>query len=306
MFNRQNQISIKTKMKILGRIVLLAVSSLALAATGVQAQTTINTNIGDLILGFRVTDNVAPGGNLNLTLDLGNISTFANATSTLTLNATGPGTAGLAVQDLISTYGANWATRNDLAWGVIGTSGRAGTSAVPGYPLSTIWVGWGESPAGTPNPQAPLAKRATSQNAASGQYETMVVDGLAPGKLFGATSTTNSSNSAVITFTGSNDGSWEGQMFGAQSSVQFQYFNGTPMDTFTNSGTTSIADFYRLTPNTSIVGVPGTLIGQFQLSNTGVLTYTPVPEPSSIGLMGVGFLSLIGMVVLRRRRSVVA
>src|SRR5215471_12678629 len=68
-FNRQNHISIKTKMKILSRMVLLAVSSLALAATSAQAQTTINTNIGDLILGFRVTDGLGQGATKDLEVD---------------------------------------------------------------------------------------------------------------------------------------------------------------------------------------------------------------------------------------------
>jgi hypothetical protein len=314
MFNRQNHISIKTKMKILGRMVLLAVSSLALAATGAQAAT-INTNIGDLILGFRVTDSTGQGATQDLEVDLGNVSQFQNATSTLTLNATTLGSAGLAVQDLINTYGANWATRTDLAWGLIATSGRVNPSAVTGYPPSTIWVDYGESatlfgasPTPIPNPNPPIAKRASGQNVASADYETMIVPGLATQKLLGATSTANSSNSAVINFTQTGDGSWTGQM-NFTPNAQFGFFAGTPMDTLTNdvgTGTTSIADFYRLDPQPTVAGGPSVLVGQFSLNQNGTFTYTPVPEPSSVGLMGVGFLSLIGMVVLRRRRSVVA
>jgi hypothetical protein len=71
----------------------------------------------------------------------------------------------------------------------------------------------------------------------------------------------------------------------------------------------SVGDFYQLNPQARSTGsAPGILLGKFELSNTGVLTYTatPVPEPGTMGLMGVGFLSLIGMVALRRRRSIVA
>jgi hypothetical protein len=68
----------------------------------------------------------------------------------------------------------------------------------------------------------------------------------------------------------------------------------------------AISDFYELDPGSG----PATLLGKFELFQNGTLEFVaagaPVPEPSSIGLMGVGFLSLVGMVVLRRRRSVVA
>jgi hypothetical protein len=136
----------------------------------------------------------------------------------------------------------------------------------------------------------------------------MVVPGLASQKLFQATSTANSSTSAAIDVTQTGDGSWTGQM-NFTPNVQFGFFNGTPMDALTNdvgTGTSSIADFYRLDPQATVAGGPSVLIGQFSLNQNGTFTYTPVPEPSSVGLMGVGFLSLIGMVVLRRRRSVVA
>jgi hypothetical protein len=70
------------------------------------------------------------------------------------------------------------------------------------------------------------------------------------------------------------------------------------------TGLAAISDFYELDPGSG----PAKFLGKFELFQTGTLEFVaaPVPEPSSIGLMGVGFLSLVGMVVLRRRRSVVA
>jgi hypothetical protein len=294
-------------MKILGKAVLLAVASLALAATGARAQSTINSAIGDLILGFKVTDNTGQGATQNLEVDFGNVSQFINATSTLTLNATSPSSGGLAVADLIATYGANWASRSDLAWGVIATSGRVNPSGVPGVPVSNVWAGEAESPAGTPNPNPYISESKALQNAASTQYEAMVVNNnLDPSSLFHQTSTVNSTDSAVVDATVA--GSWTFQQ-NALPNTEFGFFNGTPMDTIVNdvgTGVTSIDDFYHLIPQAGTGTAPAVLLGTFSLNQNGTLTYTPVPEPSSIGLMGVGFLSLIGMVVLRRRRSVVA
>ena len=92
--------------------------------------------------------------------------------------------------------------------------------------------------------------------------------------------------------------------------TSFGYFNPTIDNAVTNvngSGN-SISDFYELL-TTNNINQPGTVLGKFELNSNGTFEFiaaTPVPEPSSMGLMGVGFLSLIAMVLLRRRRSVLA
>ncbi len=295
---------------------LLGLASVALISMDAEAATPA---IGDLIVGFRVTDNSGAGATQNLEVDLGNMSTFTSLApgATLTLNATTPGSAGLSVLDLSSIYGANWSTRTDLVWGAIAATGRTGTSGVSGFPLSEVWATSAELPSGTPG-QAYISKGRTSQNAASAAYENLVVQNPGdPAGLFqSGIGTANSSNSANEN--APTPGSWTSSEFNTVPNTEFNFFNGTPMDAFTYGGdgvnlastpTTSIDDFYQLNPQATSTGTAaGILRGKFSLSQAGVFTYpaTPVPEPSSIGLMGVGFLSLVGMVVLRRRRSVVA
>jgi len=120
-------------MKKLLTTTLLGLSSIALIATSAQAQT-VSTSIGDLVLGFRVTDGLGLGATQNLEVDLGNMSTYTSlaAGSTLTLG-------GLSVADLSSIYGANWATRSDLVFGAIAEDGRT-TSHVHPFPVSTVWA----------------------------------------------------------------------------------------------------------------------------------------------------------------------
>jgi len=311
-------------MKKLVTTALLALASFALISMDAKA-----VGIGDLILGFRVTDNTGTGATENLELDLGNMSQFTSLAPGTTVNlSTSTSGPGLSLTDLQNTYGTNWNTRTDVAWGAMAATGRTGTSGVTGFPLDELWASSGELPSGTPG-QVLTAKRASSQAAGSGAYENMVVvnpgdpSSLADtglGKNFVTNTSLVSSNSAVeLVGTGGEanlNGSWTNSEMNTVANTEFNFFPGTPLDAFTYGGdgvnltttpTTSILDLYQLNPTASVQGGPATLIGRFSLTQAGVLTYTSaaVPEPSSIGLMGVGFLSLVGMVVLRRRRSVV-
>ena len=295
-------------MKKLVTTALLGLASVALIATNAKAAT-ISPNVGDLILGFRINDATGQGASSNLEVDFGNIATSPTLQNmlnlapgqTINLNAATATSGGLSVQDLISTYGANWASRSDLVWGVMDASGRTAPSAVNGYPLDTVWAD--ENPTLIPY----QSSGRNLQASASAAYEQMVSPGSAGSIVSFPTSTANSADSVVIDATLS--GSWTQQQDPTGSTQQFSFFNGNPMDVTEGTGGTVDASFYRLVPQAlSTQHAPAILLGTFALSNTGVLTYTAaaVPEPSSIGLVGVGFLSLIGMVVLRRRRSAIA
>jgi hypothetical protein len=308
-------------MKKLVTTALLASAGFALISMDAKA-----VGIGDLILGFRVTDNTGTGATKNLELDLGNMSQFTSLAPGTTLNLSS-GTTGFNVLDLTTAFGANPLARTDLAWGAMAATGRTGTSGVSGFPLRELWASSGELPSGTAG-QVLTAQRSALQAAGSGAYENMVVfnpgdpsslanTGL--GKDFTTTGNPalNSSNAAIeaVGTPPNLNGSWTNSEMNTVANTEFNFFPGTPLDAFTYGGdginltsppTTSILDLYQLDPQVTGTA-PAILLGKFSLTQAGVLTYqaTPVPEPSSIGLMGVGFLSLVGMVVLRRRRSVV-
>jgi hypothetical protein len=51
------------------------------------------------------------------------------------------------------------------------------------------------------------------------------------------------------------------------------------------------SDLYELNPGTG----PATFLGYFQLSGSGAMTFTAVPEPSVFGLVVAGFSILLVM-----------
>ena len=70
-----------------------------------------------------------------------------------------------------------------------------------------------------------------------------------------------------------------------------------------SSGATCIADLYQLTVGAG-VGNPGTLLGSFEFSNNGTLTFVPVPEASTYGLFAGAGLLLLSVRQQFRRRTV--
>jgi len=232
------------------KMALLTLASVALLTTGVRAQT-VTTSLDDLILGFYATG--TPGQTLNLEVDLGDMSNFYNATGSFPLPA-------LAVQDLVNTYGADWNTRTDLFWGAVSTTGRAAGTADGHAPVGTLWA---TAPDGSPafNRGSVFAQKAASPN-----IEAMIVAG-ADGSLYGASSTANSADAAVID--ASLPGSWTAQD-SKTLGTSFGYFNPT-VDNTANipAGGQVVSDLYELQP-TNASGVAGTLLGELVLTQGGL------------------------------------
>ena len=285
-------------MKILCKAALIAVSSLTLLGAGAQAATLTVPTDGDVILGFLAKSGT--GSAFNLEVDLGSISQFTSALpgSTLTLGE-------LAPQDLRTIYGdgsltndASWNTRTDLTWGAIGTLGRIATGGD-----NSIYATLPETTPGTVNPH-PYTFLSNTQNA-------LGISDIEPVANFinGMQSTANSPSSVQTDAT--LNGGWTKQdFFNGDTLHSFRIFSpiidnpvGNVVPATPTSLAYSVSDFFEISPTVHSLD-----LGKFELFSDGTLKFvaTPVPEPSPIGLMGVGFLSLIGLVVLRRRRSVVA
>ena len=279
-------------MKRLLTTALVGLAGAALSVSTANAQSTINVNTGDLILGFFATSGTGAGQDLEV--DLGNAEKYITATPGEVFNLSG--TAGLALADITATYGSGWASNSTLEWGVI-----AGNTVTPiaGATTDSIWASDPESPAGTVSTPWTAGTRS---NQANGSSEALTAEI----GLNGATSTANSSEAAVISQ--SVGDSYEATD-NATSGESFDYFSGNfAIDQPVTNATSSHNSLAQLDALYTSTGEhTAQVLGTFDLNTTtGTFTFTAVPEPSSIGLTGVGFLSLIGFVALRRRRSVIA
>ena len=281
---------------------LLGFASAAISVSTANAAT-IFTGPGDLILGFYASSGTGSGSTVEV--DLGSATNYDNATPGKVINLSGVN--GLSTLDLSTTYGAGFASDTSLQWGV--AAGNAVTS-IPGVPFDTVWVSDPEIHPGTLNTPW-TTDVALNQQTPSDAIETI------NGGMNAMTSTANSN--VTIIFPAAQGNSWAFQDDLNVPGSSFGYFVPTIDNKITNTATSgtllgggnasgySLSDFYLLNPNAP-VNSNGQLLGQFQFNaSTGVFRFVAaVPEPSSIGLTGVGFLSLIGFVALRRRRSIMA
>lgn len=259
------------------------------AGTLASSAATITAGLNDLIVGFYATGGT--GASVNLEVNLGNVSQFYGVSGQLTFS-------GLSATDLSGTYGANWNTRTDLFWGVVGTTGAASGTSIGSNPVAskTLWAGRAQSTLGVSSSAWTTGSTFAQQGPAgtiAGLYS-----GLA-GSLNGATSTANSTVAATINNT--LNGSWSKAE--GTTAAAFGFFNPkTSFDNGTNIvGSYAATDLYELQPNSGAA----TRLGTFALSGDGVLTYgadfsaASVPEPSTYAAI-LGAVTL-GFVAWRRR-----
>jgi hypothetical protein len=285
-------------------------TALAIFAAGVltlRAQTPVTATFSDLVIGFRATNSAnGAGTDKNLELNLGNAGQFYNLTpnSRVSLGSLGG--------DLAAVYDLIWNARDDLYWGVIGTTGAAsGTSFTSGgttYTIAskTLWGGKAESVAGV---QTTAWNRGTTfaQQGPAGTIAGLYTS--FPGSLNGKVSTANNASAVVVDNT--QTGSWTVQIGG--TAAAFGYFN--PKSSFEASanfgtivGSFSVLDLYEMQPGSGA----GTYLGSFALDVAGQLFFSnnaaefavsAVPEPAHFaacfGAAGLGL-------AWARRRKMIA
>jgi hypothetical protein len=262
-----------------------------------SAQSAVTAVRGDLILGFRAAG--GQGASLNLEVNLGAASLYYGAA---------PGTSfpvtGLNPADLVSTYGAGWASRADLSWGIAGTTG---ISAVSGVPARTIWASRGETTPGTPSTAWIRGTTAAQQNPSNTIY-TLYTG--APGSLSNATQAGSPVSAVVDT---NLTGSWTAQE-DFLAGVSFQYFNPSVLGDAGEMPATpaiydgvngyNVLDLFEVRPSTTS-GLSSTLVGAFGLNSSGQIVFStnpgvfaPVPEPATTFTAAGAIAALL----FRRRR----
>jgi hypothetical protein len=245
------------------------VATMALCAMDASAQ--FNYHNGDLIAAF------GNGGSTDVIVDLGAISNFqpANwATYSWNLNSI-----------LTSTFGS---VSSGVYWSVFGvndtSSGGGNPNVTQGDP-NTIWATLARSnPANQTHPPHPAGSSASYQlplifiqtiadTTSPGLASPGLIQDYAPGEELVDTSLGGFSPMMNNPYNGDFQGTW--------------YYNTL------NHGV-GVSDLYQNDPGVS----PSTYLGDFSLNSSGVLTYNPIPEPSTWAMFGSGVLALFA---LRRR-----
>ena len=287
---------IKTK-HLLTALVVAGISAVAFPA---NAATIVN---GDLLLGFRVTGGVGVGTDLIVNVGPTGVA-GGNATVYRDANASIPSVVDLGTE-LTAIYGAGWADRGDLSWGVIGarnsTSTGGGNLSNGNVPGRSPFIGIAQSTStpGVQSSSAPIIDSTTNRAATSGQ-----IIGINT-KFDSGTDTGVSSAEAIYLASNTIGGYTEQQasFFGLPGGTETSNASGidnTGLDLYwiLNSNSGALDNGLAVT---SDVGT-GVYQGSFQINSSGVVSFNaaaPIPEPSRALLGGLGLVALI----FRRRRA---
>ena len=222
----------------------LAVHAILALGLASQAAHAVTAGDGDVLLGFRATGGT--GSSTNLVVNIGQASQFTGATGATTVTSLNA--------DLTAIYGASWATRTDLVWGVIGGTGHTDISVSD--PAFTIYASRAEATLGT-------AATAWTRKGTTGQTSTTSQVDTEKGTLINGTAATAAN---AITQSASSSPSWTSQQ--TLGGISFGAYNptieGTPAQAL---------DFFRMAPSSILT--PGDLLGTFVLGAHGNVSFVP-------------------------------
>ncbi len=239
-----------------------------------NADAALSYNTRDLILGVRNTT----GATSDLEVNIGPASNFYGATSSFVI-------PNVNLTEITTALGSF----NSAIWSVFGAS-RPGDGGDSSKLANTLWVTrtsgsnpWNRQSNGL---QQPTAAKIVTTGANFVSTGTQIAGQNNAATLDNTASTSYTKN---IGTGGNFTGSFQGNIETTTSSS----FSST-------AGAKSIADLYELQPGTGA----GTLLGSFEFSNSGTLTFVPVPEATTYGLMaGAGLLLLSVRQQFRRRQA---
>ncbi|MCW1884955.1 hypothetical protein OKA04_09465 [Luteolibacter flavescens] len=211
---------------------ILAVASLLVAPSVATAAWTFEN--GNLLLGVQATGGT--GASTNVFFNLGSATAFRDGQIT--------GVRGNISADLVAAYGANWYSRTDLHFGVIGNlssspnSGLGAAAPVAGDPSRTVYVS---------------AAAATPGSAAIWTGYTSNSLGVAGSRLTGQEEmvrTLNPTASGAAVLSQTDSVSWENSWtkWNPSAGPAYDIFTGMIQASFGQSGGTTYVDVQRILP----------------------------------------------------------
>jgi hypothetical protein len=259
------------KMAVVSAVVAGSLWSLAATAQ------TFTYNSGDLLAAFR------KAGSPDLIVDLGSASLYQSGAGAGSI-------AGVNSTLLTSVFG----NLDGIYWSVFG---YVNTSGSPLGPQNTIWV---------TDPRSNIAAQ-NDPNASltfNGQGSTISkMRAIADGAVSG--SATVLANQIVEVPSALNIG---GDPVSYTTGIgTLSDFHGTwapGVENLTPTGFASgsapvVSDLFQQNPGAANVG---SYLGDFQLGNDGTLSFVPVPEPSTLAMLGAGMMALMAVHRLGRRQ----
>jgi hypothetical protein len=258
------------------KILTIAMSAAVLGGASAMAQ--FNYQNGDLIVAF------GNGGTTDVVVDMGALSNFQQ-----------PGATANS-WNLSSVLGSVFGSVNSgIYWAAFGvnntTLSPSNPSVVQASPY-TVWSSLARMDPNTPNLTPSVSGNANSQHLAANQIETianLTSPGMAsPGQIVDyalGIELVSTSLGGFSPLMNSSSDPGAGNLGGTWANNMLNYGQGT-------------SDFYQNDPGNPLT-TSATPLGTIALSPTGVLTFNPVPEPSTWAMIGSGFLTLLA---LRRRK----
>ena len=259
-----------------GRLIIAA-ALIGATSTGASGVTLATPPAGTLFLGFRSSG--GQGASTSYLVSLGSDLTYRNAAPGSSFAVSGLGDIGA---DLVSAYGNNWSSREDLFWGIFGVRSSVN---------STVYASRAQTSVGVPSLAWPDLN-ATSRNGTAGAI-TSVLEGTG-----GYTGSDSTPNSPVATFQSNSS---------SASSYNFQVATPGTTDFSSLSQWTSIEGSFGSGPSGTaldlyrVAGAGVSRTGTFTINSSGDVQFAaPVPEPATALLFG-----LAGLSFLLRRRALV-
>jgi hypothetical protein len=251
-------------------IIKTAIAATAFLGAAASAQTFTYTP-GDLFAAFR------KAGSPDLIVDLGQASLYQQY-----------GAAPFSITGVNSTLlDSVFGNMDGISWSVFGYVNTSGSSLGP---QNTIWVTDPRSDITTPNdPNSSLTFSAQGQTIS--KMEAIVAGATSGYATVLANQIVQVANSLNV---GGDPVSYTvgvGSLGDFRGTWRPNIENLTPTG-FAASSTPEVSDLFQQNPGAANVG---SYLGDFQLGNDGGLTFSPVPEPSTLAMLGAGMMTLVAI-----------